>query len=582
MIHLSYHDAINTVIEDIANNPKKVGDGALKIEVSALMHKLTTDMYQSVIPWREELRVELIKMKRTFDSVTEDNFGGLKHIALESLRNLITGNFSRSSFPGSSSSSSPSLSSRAEITLASSIEQSILKLINEYIPQQEKSVEFQAAVRIQKAFRKHLARVNAENGKNIHPRLKYWMTHQAQAHIKHIQTIDRFKFNIPLPKAAEGKTRVYLPPRLPVVLKDSGSSAAERRLKQMEEARGICDRNGYNCLVVPKALVYNDFLIESRFPMRKSNDAKNAIGYYLDNKDKFTLAIQQFAGFLCQTSLTDLADRNGTPFCCFSETSVGRYDNLMMHVEGEQGMFGLIDLENLAPKTDDSAYNACRTCIILFPYHFHEILEVVKKHDPTLEAHLETFKNLQISVLKFFDTLYEGHLRFVKASGISLSAPALLPFLPLSPTRKIAIGEIIGEGILIDNKGEKDYFRNILGTNPAETLAAFKREIPKIIDQITLLISNLLAASIERAGGPAAITTDCELLSARTLYFQGVSFDKIQHGMYAKLKSWKFRGMFEDYSYAGQIFHRILQELRSGGEIALYKPEGGGYSWIMC
>ena len=100
-----------------------------------------------------------------------------------------------------------------------------------------------------------------------------------------------------LPKALNGKTRVYLPKELPVVLKDSGSPQNLHRFEKMQQASKICMQNEYVHLVIPKARIYGDFIIESRLPITL-HDFKGQIGLYIENCEQFTNAVKEFTGFL--------------------------------------------------------------------------------------------------------------------------------------------------------------------------------------------------------------------------------------------------------------------------------------------
>ena len=80
-----------------------------------------------------------------------------------------------------------------------------------------------------------------------------------------------------LPKSPEGKTAVYLPEGLPIVLKESGSPENQKRLDQMKEARAICNRLECRHLVIPKARVYANFIIEQRLPILHGTKNPNGI-----------------------------------------------------------------------------------------------------------------------------------------------------------------------------------------------------------------------------------------------------------------------------------------------------------------
>ena len=76
-----------------------------------------------------------------------------------------------------------------------------------------------------------------------------------------------------------------------LVLKHSGTPQNIRRLNKMRLAREVCEKMGYTHLVVPRARLYKDFIVESRLPIILHN-AKAQIDLYLENKEQFTTAIK--------------------------------------------------------------------------------------------------------------------------------------------------------------------------------------------------------------------------------------------------------------------------------------------------
>jgi len=147
-----------------------------------------------------------------------------------------------------------------------------------------------------------------------------------------------------LPIASRGKTPVYLPKELPIVPKLTGSQHSQIRLAQMREGRKLCDKNRYKHLDIPAASVRGDFIIERRLPLLAQH-TKEHIGLYIENSERFSPAIREFVGFLCQADLSDITGARSDPYNMLSEAPIGRYDNVALYLNNEQGYIGLIDLE---------------------------------------------------------------------------------------------------------------------------------------------------------------------------------------------------------------------------------------------
>lgn len=61
-----------------------------------------------------------------------------------------------------------------------------------------------------------------------------------------------------MPQASAGKTTVYLPKELPIVLKLSGSPANYRRFHNMQALRLLCEKKGLKHLLFPKPVFTRD------------------------------------------------------------------------------------------------------------------------------------------------------------------------------------------------------------------------------------------------------------------------------------------------------------------------------------
>jgi hypothetical protein len=177
-------------------------------------------------------------------------------------------------------------------------------------------------------------------------------------------------------RALNGKSTVYLPKESSYVYKRINADMAENRLMSMEQAHEICERSGYQDLVVPQARGYGEFLIEKKLPFEQNSYTHMKL--YAKNHEKFDNAVTEFMGFLCQSYLSDIIDERG----------LGRYDNVPLYIEDGRGKIGLIDLEQFYPvvgEVEDWLFVRCQDAVRLFPYHLDQIMEVAKKIDPAIE-----------------------------------------------------------------------------------------------------------------------------------------------------------------------------------------------------
>ena len=119
---------------------------------------------------------------------------------------------------------------------------------------------------------------------------------------------------------------------------------------------------------------------------------KTQMALYSEHRRKFTEAVKDFTAFLCQVSLDDITGYKDDYIVISSkDTPVGRYDNIALYLEENQGKIGLIDLERFKPGCDRSSedwgYFKCLDVVHLFPYHVRQIIETAKKFDPKIERY---------------------------------------------------------------------------------------------------------------------------------------------------------------------------------------------------
>jgi IQ calmodulin-binding motif len=416
-----------------------------------------------------------------------------------------------------------------------------------------------AALKIQSVWRGYSGRAKAEKAKK--QLLSFALLGKSKSYIDTPSNLQD------VPKASSGKTFVYLPKELPIVLKQSGSPANQERFDKMQQGRKICEENGYENLIIPKARVYRNFIIESRLPITE-HDTKRQIGFYIENRDRFTKAVEEFTGFLCQSRFNDITGNGRDPYQTLSKTPLGRYDNIALYVEGDQGKIGLIDLEQFTPEYNRWCFFKCRDAVHLFPYHLDEIMSVAKRFDSNIEAHRGELERERDEALKGFKLIYEDHLSFIKEKKITFENPSVnigVSFVKKEKIKEAMIG-------LIRKEHEDTWYKNCLGEQPEEVIALFGKSFPKILDLITDALSKVVMRKIERT--KENISTYNQLLFCRTLCISRGSpfYNFLIKEVRSELQMMKLEEEWEKNGFASLIMNGVFEELAKEREIAYFNP----------
>lgn len=362
------------------------------------------------------------------------------------------------------------------------------------------------------------------------------------------------------PRAVNGIAMVYLPRDIPIVLKCIGDSLSQRRFKKILQARKICQKNSYKDLVVPRARVHGDFLLESRLPIMV-HDFREQVGLYVDNRDKFTSAIREFAGFLFQTTLHDIVGRPEIFYTKLTDTEIGRYDNVALYLEETEGKIGLVDLEQFDPncdKTDDRwCYSRCETLICLFPLHFDEILNVAKEYDPTIDNFREDLEKIRDKACSFFKMIYIDHDEFIKHHHITIENSTRI--VEIKPENYLNIHEEIR--LFIHNSHQGHYgsdSQNCLGVDPKDTLIQLEKKFPEVIQATTNFLSKMIRLSLMQRSAKQSHISERDLI-----FFRAINFSN-QHPECTALKKIiksKFEMLELDYfEFIKVIFLSLVKE----------------------
>jgi hypothetical protein len=232
---------------------------------------------------------------------------------------------------------------------------------------------------------------------------------------KAMQYLDRCVNLTALPKAMTGLTPVYLPAALPVVFKALGEEKSKRRFFTMWKARNLCIKNGYTHLIIPSAHPYKQFNIEDKLPVTDVKQ-REQVALYEQHQESFSQAVQEFTGFLCQSILPDILTYSHP----YPEPLIplGRYDNLPLLLEGNQGKIALIDLGGYQLRSQKlslaEAIDIVKTVLFIFPYHFEAIFKIAQAFCPELIEKRPELEAIHCLVRDHFKNIYYNHYLFIQ------------------------------------------------------------------------------------------------------------------------------------------------------------------------
>lgn len=419
---------------------------------------------------------------------------------------------------------------------------------------------------------------HAEADKTIQRRLRELLDRrQVRLNRRHLLPYDLFQNTIQMfeqlkntqetmPKAINGKTPVFLPKGLPVVIKMTGSPTNQKRFDQMKEAREICEANHTQNLCIPTARVYQDMLIESRVPITEF-EIRNSIGLYIENLDKFDQAAAELTLFLCDSTIQDLIGGAECIWNSLSKTSTPRFDNLCIYLEDGIGKIGLIDLEKLS-MFPGPCQDACRIAFSFFPFHFDIIMNTAKTFDPSIEKLRPTLEKEKNEILQFFNNVYINHRDFLRRSGISLENPTQPKQLTEERRQKIVDAAKNKLLSIMDDPQFGDDFKILLGEEHEETLNQFAKSCYEMIDKMMDSLRNELTRKVKDFG---VITSPIQLCQARALIlrhgYRNRQYEKfVEQGHLNMLKC----PTSDKWYIMEKVRLEMFKEMQAGGDIALY------------
>lgn len=438
-------------------------------------------------------------------------------------------------------------------------------LIYQQTNQIETSRRNKAAITIQKCFKGYSTRQAFLSHKNYK---KY------QAYL--VKTGD-------MPKASSGGTPVFLPNELPeIIFKKSGRNDAIKRFQQMLEARKVLNTIKSSHLVIPKAILCDDYMVEERLPVN-SNYFYCPYIYY-KYKEKFEPCVREITCFFSKVYLSDLVSGQRCPTSNIVDDLV-RYDNLPFYFDKsdeKKTKIGLIDLEHLALSPSQKGL---KTVARIFPFHLKTILDEAEKLN--LSFNKDDVKNAANLGEKYLSDLIIRHLEWLNQHKIDKDT--VFKSFEINQKRACELRQVIKEEILRLNEGKnytfnrmypgcKDHVKDFLPENREEFALSLADKLCELM--VNHVKQRLLDKQEEIFKGKViTIRDESDLICLRSLFIRRHKFykpvDKILRNMERNGKLDKFSFLNDASIMADQIVNVFLQELVTGGEILSYDP---GYS----
>lgn len=390
-----------------------------------------------------------------------------------------------------------------------------------------------------------------------------------------------------MPRAETGKTTCYLPKDLPeVVLKRSGRKDAIRRFHQMQEVRAILESQNCSNLVIPKARLCGDFLVEQRLPINP--DSYHNMELYLSHSELFDKTVREMTRLFSKVYLGSLVTWNYNSLGYIE--GVGdfvKYDNLPLYIEEkdgkQEGKIGLIDLEHIQNKPRPQAL---KRLVRIFPLHLDIIKDEagflkMKFDEKTLDYYAEKGK-------KYLQVGFTDHLDWLQQKGVS-NEVSLQPF-EISTEREKELTNLVEKGLLKLNQGVhgpcsvwEEPPKNFFAENP-EPLSKDLALIftPMIIANIKAQIEKNQKEKLSKLS--TQYMTDSELVSIRSPMLEQFDlYDGVDKLIRKNLKIKLTRN--EGERLAGQLVHVVMEELVKGGELFFFDLatyDAGGYDicWL--
>lgn len=372
-----------------------------------------------------------------------------------------------------------------------------------------------------------------------------------------------------IPQANGGKTKVYLPQDMSgVVLKHSGRRDAITRFHQMQEIRSILKAQNSSHLIIPKANLYQDFLVEQRLPI--NTDSYHNMGLYISEPALFDEAVRELTRLFSKVYLSDLVGYQINPLGHIDDVEdFVRYDNLPLYVvenEGrKEGKIGLIDLEHM--HKEPNPYSLA-TLARIFPLHTNIIRDEAHKLNMNIDERL--FNKFYEKGKKYLQVGFSEHLEWIRKNPQTVQ---------ISSQRVEEVASLLEKELLSLNQGVTNFPKNFLKENPEEAA----KELASTI--APLLISNLKAKiAKQESKTPREDRTESAKVSLRSPTLKRRKLYAGVTKILANHQKFENRVYHDRKDIAERLTATAFKELVRGGEIFYYDPAyySGGHDlcWV--
>jgi len=383
-------------------------------------------------------------------------------------------------------------------------------------------------------------------------------------------------------QAQEGKTKVYLPQELPeVVLKYSRRKEAVARFHQMQKLRSILRLQDSHCLIIPRANLCGEFIVEQKLPVN-TNSYYN-MDIYLSHLQLFDEPVREFTRVFSKIYMGDLVASH--PQLLLGRipgvNNYVRSDNFPLYIEDVKGKkearIGLIDLECME---NESKLKGLKILARVFPYHLNLIKDEARRIDMQFDEN--ALNNATEKGKKYLQVGYINHLKWLRKKGIS-TKNGFQP-LQISPQRVEELITLLEKKLLKLNQGINDLPfipmypielpKNFLIENVAQELA--KKMVPLMISNIKAQIDKEQKEKLTQWLEPKE---NWQLVDFRSPIIRSEDLDRVIFyelipylTVEFKKKKLYIQGDIGRV-IAANLTETFMSNLIKGGEIAYYNPD---------
>ncbi len=361
-----------------------------------------------------------------------------------------------------------------------------------------------------------------------------------------------------------------------IILKSSGRTKAIKRFQQMEMVRSILRAQNSSHLVIPKARLCGDFLVEQRLPI--NTDSYHNMELYSSQPQLFDQAVREFTRLFSKIYLSDLVSHQHNPLGHIEEIEdFVRYDNLPLYIvekDGKkEGKIGLIDLEHIQDVKNSTGIEL-KTLVRIFPLH----LDLIKEEAAILKMQFDqnSLTDSAEKGKKYLQIGFSDHLQWLNNKKISISNA--FQIFEINPQREQELISLLKKELLKLNRGENDvfkrkkYIKEIFFTGDEEQVAE------ELANKVFLLLIEAIKFQIwgnqsesERLGKLSKPMSESQLVRLRSPI---IKRPKLYAGVkelintHKKIK-FKNNSFYESRDIAEQLTYIIMQELVKGRATAL-------------